>query len=52
MKGGYPAFVISEDVDGTTVFRVRIGPYPERDRAEEVAVLVKKSFKLDTWITR
>ena len=50
--GGFPAFVISEEVEGNTVYRVRIGPYPERRRAEEVAGLVKKTFKLDTWITR
>ena len=52
VQGGYPAFMISEEVEGNTVYRVRIGPYPERDRAEEVAAVVQKSFKLDTWITR
>lgn len=52
VNGGYPAFAISEDVEGNTVYRVRIGPYQDRRRAEQVAVLVKKSFKVDTWITR
>ena len=52
VAGGFPAFAISEDVEGNTVYRVRIGPYRARERAEEVADLVKKSFKVDTWITR
>jgi cell division protein FtsN len=52
VAGGFPAFAISEDVEGNTVYRVRIGPYRARERAEDVAVLVKKSFKVDTWITR
>ena len=52
LVGGFPAFAISEDVEGNTVYRVRIGPYRARERAEDVAGLVKKSFKVDTWITR
>ena len=52
VNGGFPAFAISEDLEGSTVYRVRIGPYDDRRRAEQVAVLVRKSFKVDTWITR
>jgi cell division septation protein DedD len=34
------------------MFRVRIGPYEERQSAERVAENVRRSYRLDTWITQ
>lgn len=49
---GHPAFLSPVDVGGTPMFRVRIGPYAERARAERVAEAVRRAFRLDTWITQ
>jgi hypothetical protein len=31
---------------------VRIGPFPTRPKAQQVAEKVRKNFKLDTWLTQ
>ncbi len=49
---GHPAFLSPTDVAGKTMFRVRIGPFEERARAERVAESVRRAFRLDTWITQ
>jgi cell division septation protein DedD len=51
-EGGHPAFLSPEEVGGRTMFRVRIGPYEERQSAERVAENVRRSYRLDTWITQ
>jgi cell division septation protein DedD len=33
------------------MFRVRIGPYPSRERAQADAQRARRQFKVDTWIT-
>jgi cell division septation protein DedD len=33
------------------MYRVRIGPFENRDKANKVADQVRKGFKLDTWVT-
>lgn len=50
--GGFPAFLSPVDVGGQTMYRVRIGPYAELADAETVAARVRRSYKLDTWVTR
>ena len=50
--GGFPAFLSPVEVGGQTMYRVRIGPYSELSEAETVAAKVRRSFKLDTWVTR
>ncbi|MDH3255900.1 MAG: SPOR domain-containing protein [Acidobacteriota bacterium] len=50
--GGYPALLSPVDVDGRPMFRVRVGPYMDRDEAQAVADRVRRAYKLDTWITR
>ncbi len=50
--GGHPAFLSPVEVDGKTMFRVRIGPFDERAGAERVADEVRRTFQLDTWITQ
>lgn len=51
-QGGHPAYLSPVEVQGRTMYRVRIGPYAERAMAEEVADNVRRTFKLDTWITQ
>ena len=50
--GGHEAYLSPVEVDGKTMFRVRIGPFAQRSRAERVAENVRRSFRLDTWITQ
>ena len=50
--GGFPAFLSPVEVGGQTMYRVRIGPYADLTEAETVAARVRRSFKLDTWVTR
>lgn len=49
--GGFTAFIAPLEKDGQTMYRVRIGPYPERAQAERAARDVKAKFELDTWVT-
>lgn len=51
-QGGHPAFLSPVEAEGRTMFRVRIGPYEERQSAERVAENVRRSYRLDTWITQ
>ncbi len=51
-RGGYPAFLSPVEVDGKTMYRVRIGPYTQEAEAEAVADRVRNAYKLDTWVTR
>jgi DedD protein len=50
-SGGYQAFISPVDVDGRVMHRVRVGPFAERDEAETVAIRVKGTYRLDTWVT-
>lgn len=52
VDGGQDAFLSPVDVDGQTMYRVRIGPFPNRERAEAVADRVRREYRLDTWITQ
>jgi cell division septation protein DedD len=51
-KGGQSAFLSPITVDGRTMYRVRIGPFTTRPKAQQVAEKVRKNFKLDTWLTQ
>lgn len=50
-SASHPAYLSPVDVAGRTMYRVRVGPFVERTEAETVANRVRRSFKLDTWIT-
>ena len=50
--GGQPAYMSPTEVDGQTMFRVRIGPFRSRTEAERVADVVKRTYNLETWITQ
>jgi cell division protein FtsN len=34
------------------MYRVRLGPYADREEAQKVADAVRREHKLDTWITQ
>ncbi|HEX9668215.1 MAG TPA: SPOR domain-containing protein [Thermoanaerobaculia bacterium] len=48
---GYKAYLSPVEVGGRTMYRVRIGPFTSRAKAQEVAERVRKSHRLDTWVT-
>ncbi|HEX5761461.1 MAG TPA: SPOR domain-containing protein [Thermoanaerobaculia bacterium] len=50
-SAGYKAYLSPVDVAGRTMYRVRIGPFSSRAKAQEVAERVRKSHRLDTWVT-
>ncbi|HYG61444.1 MAG TPA: SPOR domain-containing protein, partial [Thermoanaerobaculia bacterium] len=50
-SGGQKAFLSPVDVGGRTMYRVRIGPFANREAAQQVAEQVRKGYKLDTWVT-
>lgn len=49
--GGQKAYLSPVEVAGRTMYRVRIGPFESRDKAQKVAEQVRKGYKLDTWVT-
>lgn len=49
--GGFLAFMSPVEVDGTTMYRVRIGPFKDKAQAEASAAQVRQKYKLDTWVT-
>jgi DedD protein len=46
---GYRAFLSPVEVDGRTMFRVRVGPYDSRSAADVDADKLKRSHRVDTW---
>jgi cell division septation protein DedD len=49
---GYPAYVIPPAAGAPAVFRVRVGKYPDRREADQVAGRLEKEEKFKPWITR
>lgn len=50
---GFRAFLSPVADGGRTLYRVRVGPFEQRARAEEVAERLRKPpFNLETWITQ
>ncbi len=50
-KAGYKVALADFDKDGQTQTRVRVGPYPSRDKADPVAARLRREQRLDTWVT-
>ena len=50
-QGGYRAFLSPVKVGTQVNYRVRIGPFPSRQPAENKAKEVNGKYKLDTWVT-
>lgn len=51
-RAGQKAYLSPVTVDGRTMYRVRIGPFGSREDAQQVAETVRKTYKLDTWVTQ
>ncbi|HUO86684.1 MAG TPA: SPOR domain-containing protein [Thermoanaerobaculia bacterium] len=51
-NGGERPFLSPVEVDGQTMYRVRLGPYADRDEATRVAERVRRGYGLETWITQ
>ena len=51
LDSGYSAFMSPVEVGELTMYRVRLGPFAERAKAEETAGSVRRRFQLETWIT-
>ncbi len=49
--GGYPAYLVEENLQGRTTYRVRVGPYQQEDRARKIADELRREYRLETWIT-
>lgn len=49
---GYRAFLSPVEVDGRTMFRVRVGPYESRSVADVDAAELKRRHRVDTWFPR
>ncbi|HUP25647.1 MAG TPA: SPOR domain-containing protein [Thermoanaerobaculia bacterium] len=49
---GYRAFLSPVEVDGRTMFRVRVGPYESRSAADVDAAELKRRHRVDTWFPR
>ena len=51
-ESGLPAFVVSAEVDGVLMYRVRVGPYRSKEEADIVeAKLLARSDVDTTWVT-
>jgi len=50
-KAGFPVVLAEAPAGGGTTYRVRVGPYPSRDQAEQAASKLRKQHRLDTWVT-
>lgn len=48
---GREAFLSPVEVGSLTMYRVRVGPFGDRARADRAANEITKKHKLDTWIT-
>jgi cell division protein FtsN len=50
LAGGYPAYLAAGSATGNARWRVRVGPYPARAEAEQVASRLKRTLELPTWV--
>ena len=50
-EGGYPAYLVEENLKGRTTYRVRVGPYQQEERAQKIADELRREYRLETWIT-
>lgn len=48
---GYPASLSPFSQQGVQLYRVRVGPYREKKRADGIAAEVRQKLQLDTWVT-
>lgn len=46
------AFLHPQEIEGRVMYRVRVGPFETRERAEVIAGRVEREMQLDTWVTQ
>lgn len=51
-RKGYPSFVTTSGSGTPRMFRVRVGKYPERRKAQSIAARLEKEEQFKPWITR
>ncbi|PIE01380.1 MAG: hypothetical protein CSA79_00715 [Thiothrix nivea] len=47
---GYPVFVVKANVNGKTVYRVRVGPYPAKSAARSVQAKMKARYTKNQYV--
>ncbi len=50
-KAGFPVAIAETAKAGGTNYRVRVGPYAERTKADAAATKLRRDFRLETWVT-
>lgn len=50
-RAGFVVQLAESTKAGATQFRVRVGPYENRAKADAAAARLRREFRLDTWIT-
>ncbi len=50
-RAGFVVQLAESSKAGATQFRVRVGPYENRAKADAAAARLRREFRLDTWIT-
>lgn len=51
LRADLDAYLSPAQVRGVVTYRVRLGPFRDREQAEAVARQIRQDFKLETWIT-
>jgi len=50
-KAGFAVAVAETPKNGATSYRVRVGPYGDRAKADSAASRLRREFRLETWVT-
>ncbi|HRC88067.1 MAG TPA: SPOR domain-containing protein, partial [Thermoanaerobaculia bacterium] len=48
--GGYPASMANLEQGGATLYRVRVGPFADKARAQKIGEEMKTRYKLEAWV--
>ncbi len=49
---GYPAFITTANAGGSTMFRVRVGKYNDRQAAESIKAKLEREERFKPWVTK
>lgn len=52
LRAGLDAYLSPAEVNRVIYYRVRLGPFRDREQAEAVAKQLREDYKLETWIPR
>lgn len=50
-KAGFPVVIAEAPKGSTATYRVRVGPYSDRAKADSAAARLRRDFRLETWVT-